>query len=441
MNMYNTINSSLRKAKPEIYSSNSIFPCGFWEWVLVLFIVGAMTLSEIEGLSKIPMLYGVMFSALFVIYFLYHRVSLRFPPEVIVYFVWVIWSIGGMVNVIDGELYFKLLRTIVQIGILLFLVSSITALRMNMRFVLVGIVAGGILVYLYSMLTGEFQSVIDSSSMRAESLTGNANAFAYSVLFVIFSMFLFWRIKSSLIWRFIISAVIACSVILIVLSGSRKGFITLLAFIFLWWFYCRDKKFRKNHAKIFFISIILFAGIYFVSDYVMTKTYMGKRFETERVERSGTERYQLYMDGIEMMKRYPFFGVGLDNFRLNSRTGKYSHSDYIEVATNTGIIGFILYFSIYIILLRRLNRLKALSSDPSLMYTIGLLKAAIITILLAGLGTVHMKSKITWIFLACAIGYSWSIEQSLLSLKLYGKRSAYNIRQRYLENMRNLSLH
>ena len=63
------------------------------------------------------------------------------------------------------------------------------------------------------------------------------------------------------------------------------------------------------------------------------------------------------------------------------------------------------------------------------LYTIGLLKAVIITILLIAFGRVNYASKITWIFLAGAIGYSWSIERSFLSTAfLQGKKHLKKLR-------------
>jgi len=96
----------------------------------------------------------------------------------------------------------------------------------------------------------------------------------------------------------------------------------------------------------------------------------------------------------------------------------YSHSDYMEIAANTGIVGFILYFSVYAMLWSRLNRIKAKTNNPRLLYTIGLVKATLITMVLTAFGRPNVTSKLTWIFLAGAIGYSWSVEKDLLRHRL-----------------------
>jgi O-antigen ligase len=125
-----------------------------------------------------------------------------------------------------------------------------------------------------------------------------------------------------------------------------------------------------------------------------------------------------------MIRKHPVLGVGLGQFRTLSSSGLYSHSDYIEVAANTGIIGFALYFSIYVVLWLRLNRIKRKTDDPHLLYIIGFFKAAIITILLVAFGRPNITSKLTWIFMAGAIGYSWSIERAFLMKAKHIKRIA-----------------
>jgi O-antigen ligase len=115
------------------------------------------------------------------------------------------------------------------------------------------------------------------------------------------------------------------------------------------------------------------------------------------------------------------FGGGLDNYRARSSSHLYSHSDYLEVAANTGIIGLLLYFSVYMILWLRLNRIKRMTDDPHVLYTVGLIKAIVIPMLLIAFGRVNITSKLTWIFLAAVFGYTWSVEKMLKRELLHPK--------------------
>lgn len=423
-NLNNTYNTTVGIGKKRTTATNDvgrILPHGFWEWLLVPFIIGLMTLSNIEGWSKIMVLYGFIFAFLFLIYFSRHRLKLQ--PEVVIYFIWIIWSLTGMSVNIDPSAYWEGLSTIIQMGVLIFLVAGISALRQNIATPILGIAIGGIIVVLSGLYTGEFQEAyqIEFVAVRVAGVTKNPNAFAYHLLFVIFAMFYIWGIKPSLWKRIFLSAVIALTTIGIIYSESRKGFLAVLAFMLLWWLFCYGKQLFKKPIRIFIILVILSGGIYYVTDYVISSTYLGKRFSY--AQKYGIpSRVELYQEGFDIIRKEPIFGVGLNNFKVLSSQELYSHSDYIEVAANTGIVGFILYFSIYIMLWRRLNRIQTITDDPHLLYVIGLLKAVIITILLVALGRPNIQSKLTWFFLASAIGYTWSIERTLLSKLLLQRR-------------------
>ena len=134
--------------------ADNILPHKFWEWLLLPFIVGLMTISFIEGWSTTMSLYGLVFSFLFLIYFLFPYPRLKIPPEVLIYFTWIIWSLTGMLNVTNTHLYLTQLRTIIQMGVMIFLVAKIVALNRNLSVVMLAITIGGIIVCLSGYYTG-----------------------------------------------------------------------------------------------------------------------------------------------------------------------------------------------------------------------------------------------------------------------------------------------
>lgn len=390
-----------------------VWPRDYLEWALLPFIIGLMTLSHIEGWSKIMALYGICLFILFFINFLYLKLNLQ--PEIIIYFAWIAWSILGAFNAIDLALFSQSLITIVQMGIMIFLVAGVTAVHRDLPIILIAIAIGGLIVALSVYLTGEFQTASNIElKTQMGGLARNPNEFAYHLLFVVFAMFYFWRSKPLFSWRALIGAVVVISVIGIIYSGSRKGFLGVLAFVLCWFLFCHSRSVFKKPISTLVILLISLVGIYYTTGYVLSSTYLGERLEYAK-EYGSSLRVLMYKEGWEMIREKPILGVGLDNFRVLSATGMYSHSDYIEVAANTGVVGFVLHFSIYIVLWRRLKRIQAMINNPGLLYIIGLLKAAMTTILLVALGRPNLGSKLTWLFLAGVIGYSWSIERVLLA--------------------------
>lgn len=392
-----------------------IYLSDIFNWMLIPFIIGLITISHIPNFSKIMVLYGLVYSLLFLLYSFY--LKLKIPYEIFIYFLWIVWSLSGFYTAINTVFYITMLITVIQMGALLFVIAQITALHGNISLVMLSISIGGIIIALLSLYSGEFRIAGEiESTTRVGGLTGNANSFAYHLLFVIIAMFHFWERKISFWRQILIISVITISVLGIIFSGSRKGFLSILVFLSLWFFYCQGKNFFKRPINIIAVLLFISGFIYFVTDYIFSNTYLGERFNN--LQDSGNKlRIQMYIDGFKMIKDNPVFGVGLDNFRVWGSTGMYSHSDYIEVAANTGIVGFILYFSIYLILWLRLNRIRSLTTNISLLNTIGILKASIVTILLTAFGRPNVTSKLTWIFLGAAIGYSW-LKNREISLSL-----------------------
>ena len=409
-----------------ILVSDNILPHGLWQWLLLPFIALSMTVSFIEGWTEITILYGFVISFLFLIYFFFLSKRGNVPPEVLIYFAWIIWSLTGMLNATDTHLYLMQLRTIIQMGVMIFLVAGIVILKRNIFVVMLAIAIGGIIIILQTYHAGEFlMASYLTSHFQAAGLTKNPNSLAYHLLFIVFAMLCFWESKSSRWQRIFLSSIVAIAVIGIIYSASRKGFLGVLAFILLWAYFCQGKMFLQKPVRMFIILLVLLGSVYATTDYVISQTYLGKRAHDLWIYGSGTaSRIELYQEGFDIIRKHPILGVGLDQFRTLSSSGMYSHSDYIEVAANTGIIGFALYFSIYVVLWLRLNRIKRKTDDPHLLYIIGFFKAATITILLVASGRPNITSKLTWIFLAGAIGYSWSIERVFLMKVKHIKRIA-----------------
>jgi O-antigen ligase len=82
----------------------------------------------------------------------------------------------------------------------------------------------------------------------------------------------------------------------------------------------------------------------------------------------------------------------------------YSHSDYIEVLSTTGFVGFILYFSIYFMLWRRLSGRLAWSTDRDTVYNTGFSKAVLLCILVLALGIPHFLEVTSMSLLAVLVG-------------------------------------
>jgi O-antigen ligase len=166
-----------------------------------------------------------------------------------------------------------------------------------------------------------------------------------AMLMTIFLMFYFFKINIALKYKFCFLLYL----LLIVLTFSRGAFISLIfTFSFI-----AISKYKSNFKSIFnFMFLILLASFiipitinhFFEID--IYKIILVRFFESSFDEGSG--RLTLWLNAIETFKKFPLFGIGINsslNYNLiNYGTFNYVHNTYLEVLSETGIIGFYFYF-------------------------------------------------------------------------------------------------
>ena len=393
----------------------------------ILFINGMIAVQAFEGLNQINRILGVL---LLLIYIYYHqRLGLRLMTEVKLFGLFTIWALVGLVVAVDTDLVLRTWRLIAQIWVMMIAIAGITSIKGNIRIIFISTIIGGIILFIHSVFIGDFQAatyVEDKVRIgyKFESLA-KPNSYAFMMLLAIISVMVFWKRVRNINLK--IAMIALCLVFFtgIVLSGSRKTFFAVFVFFLLWLWFCYKEKFLNNiFAQIF--TVVTAIALYYSFIFVLENTFLGERLITVMLSDKylGYERNDMYLEGIDMFLKYPVTGVGLQNFAKYSKWGYYSHSDYIEVASTTGIIGFILYFSIYIVLLKRINYLKKHISDEETRYTINVLQVFIITMLILGLGRPNFLEIASCYPLAATIGYTFYLEQRVKSIQFKRKPHA-----------------
>ena len=131
-------------------------------------------------------------------------------------------------------------------------------------------------------------------------------------------------------------------------SGSKKATLMVVAGIF-----CISaihyglKKFYKTiliSAAVAVVAwLVLQLPVFTVIRYRLESYFTGTGNTT-----SDELRSRLITFGIEKFWQKPILGYGLNNFRNFHITGQYSHNNYIEVLFSGGLVGFIMYYGMYI---------------------------------------------------------------------------------------------
>ena len=135
------------------------------------------------------------------------------------------------------------------------------------------------------------------------------------------------------------------SAIGMVLTGSRKTFIisvVVIALLFI--------NGRKRYLKM----ALLVIGATVAYDAAMNNPVMyniiGWRLAAiGGADESSIERARLLHDAINTGLDNPIFGVGLHNSMFYTTIGKYAHNNFAEIFADLGLIGFSIFYSLYIL--------------------------------------------------------------------------------------------
>lgn len=113
----------------------------------------------------------------------------------------------------------------------------------------------------------------------------------------------------------------------------------------------------------------------------------------------GADRTDLIEVSIQLYIKKPIFGWGIGSFSVVSgSTLPYSHNNYVELLFATGIIGFLIYYSIYIYILKKIKFLKiGVKLDDCLLTII------FVALLLSDIASCNYSSIVTISIIAIAI--------------------------------------
>ncbi|MCM8784222.1 MAG: O-antigen ligase family protein [Candidatus Omnitrophica bacterium] len=186
------------------------------------------------------------------------------------------------------------------------------------------------------------------------------------------------------------------SIYALILTGSKGGFFigftAMFFFLFLYFIFdMRNKKLIKN---IFILAIIF---VVFWGMKIFFKNY-GERFLM-----SFRERFLIWRVALNMIKDYPFRGVGIGNFVLfTSEYKKFSFypeqfirhacNEFLELWAELGTFGFLAFvilLSSISFLILRINLQKGIDKDSKIISLIGL--ASLWSGILLNLGEINLR--------------------------------------------------
>jgi O-antigen ligase len=118
-----------------------------------------------------------------------------------------------------------------------------------------------------------------------------------------------------------------------------------------------------------------------------------------------------------MIRSYPLVGVGLGNFLAHSPSEGYAHSDALEVASTTGIVGLLVYGGMYWTIIRRGWRLRRGLTDRQDIYQLDVIFVFLLCQGVISVGRPNFMDIVYMPFLAVTIGIIANLEARVLQAR------------------------
>jgi len=205
----------------------------------------------------------------------------------------------------------------------------------------------GVTIYsIYSLMKGE---MVDQRLNVGEMFDPNDLAF-FVISFIPFN-FLFISKGNNLLKKIVSYANLGLGSIVVLMSGSRGGFVSIALVAFMLIFF--KSKTIKFSYKVVFIVFSVAALLYSatIMDFDRYKTITDIESDYNVTDEFG--RFAIWKRGIRLMITHPLTGVGVSCFSMaisqdrmaEGVLAKYqtAHNSWILIGTETGLIGFVLF--------------------------------------------------------------------------------------------------
>lgn len=303
----------------------------------------------------------------------------------------VFWATSGLIAGIMA-------RTMWQIFVLFFLVYNLlyedeTAHDYFVKCLYIA----GIVLCVYSIYTYGINGIIDalmSGTQRLGKEISQENVFGMQLAITTITAFYYISFKNS--HKIFHTAVFVVSFVVAMSSGSRKSLI-MVVFGILFLIYIKYG-IRKLYKTVLTIAIIgvLFMSIIKLPLFSTVYTRMQQAVFSVEGQAGGDgstkRRIELIQVAYRIFKDKMFLGCGINNFRIESGFWTYAHNNFLEILADIGLIGGILYYSMY---LKSFLSLRKGKSNAA-----GFLMALFLVRLFCEFAMVTYYDKMQWIMMA-----------------------------------------
>lgn len=377
-----------------------------------VYLYAVILFSYQDDFTAYAKLAGLGLGGLFLLRAIYGPQPLVVPKEYRFLVAWFIVAVISSALSREVSVAFPRVLTLLQIFPLAFVVSVMLIWNGSTRFYWVLLASAAAVCGLVGLIDPVRGSQIDG---RMFGTLDHPNHFAALMVVAACICLVYTVGKRPLLMRIGAAASIVFFVYLVGRSGSRTGALAVLVGV-VTFVLCLRAGGMTRSAKGVILAVVAGTGLVIGTAVFLTSTDFSTRLfsllglvETGNLSAVGEEslRGRLWMmrAGIDVLLENPLIGVGLDVFRTvdviaGRAVGNNSHSNYIEILADTGIVGGILYYAMYVHWWSRLVVGRSLLRDPRLATNVALGTMIASAVLVFDVGFVSYYGKLTWLVLA-----------------------------------------
>ncbi|MGH4140377.1 O-antigen ligase family protein [Clostridium sp.] len=163
--------------------------------------------------------------------------------------------------------------------------------------------------------------------------------------------------------------------IVVLFTGSRKGLLMMaIGYVIILYLLYPRKKFKHTVSIMLMVVIcyLLIMNVPTLYNIIGNRVQAGfSMFSSNEIEEGSLVSRISYINlGWDYIKDNPWRGYGLDCFALiDGSYGVYSHNNFIEILFSSGIIGFVIYYINYIIIIIKGFHMKVEEKSYTKLFT------------------------------------------------------------------------
>jgi len=351
------------------------------EWLIYGYIMVIM-LSENTGTTSVKFI-RIAFIAFFTLYFITKHVHWKswylLLSVIFLLYNYIMCNFAFSANFAKTFTSTLLYVTAVDVCIYFFLCEyDIT------EGIIKAIIAGAIILSLRIYLTNG--PTVFLAARKADNTSANLLGY-YCAVAALLSFYLLRKYPQK---RKIYITLTGMLIVFMFLSASRKSFL-FLGIPLVFYYVVNAKDSAVLIRNIIIIAFVFLCAYLLVMNVPLFYRLVGRRIDTmiagfngETTDASTQTRLNLIEWGIDWFKKRPIFGYGLSNFRALMKryhpgmTAFYSHNNYVELLVNCGIVGTVIYYLLYAVILVKSFIILRRNKDLLITFMTGLMIAGIV---------------------------------------------------------------